>query len=37
MRGEKVMIELAALFMLEATIILVGQLTGYYRTPLQAW
>ena len=27
------MIELATLFMLEATIILVGQLTGYYRPP----
>ena len=36
MRGEKVMIELATLFMLEATIILVGQLTGYYSTALQA-
>ena len=31
MRGEKVMIELATLFMLEATIILGSQLTGYYR------
>ena len=31
------MIELATLFMLEATIILVAQLTGYYLTTLQAF